>query len=510
MKKGFYLLLAALIVAGAGIVFLQKPIPQKLIHEPTPLSQVDSMVTSPPDTIYVGNTISSIQPPIKGLEIPYQTFKINLNRANLLHLPSGTEIRIPANSFVNTRGEQSKGSATIRYREFHNAAEIFVAGIPMEILHNNKIGHLTTAGMFDIRAENKEGILLLSNGKKITITMDSKTKGRNFGTYYFAENTKGWIYTGNETLRPDPELAQILNTKEVLKDEMIKIPLGDEYFVMNYNAIVDVMFADNSEELNKRGKNPAVGQKAKDYGFQWYDIWSGDIVNFEGTPYPAPMMLWKYHEGVRIPEWTSESSVVVRVKPTHEKSVYHLTMTSKERDFDVYAEAVMPLKSLFVYPPEFWKNNYEEAMANIRNEEIRIQNEGKILRSMEIMQMGIHNFDKILKEDGALIVKADFQFPPNMATGFKPEMVYYIPDDNRTIIKLPRTDWESVALLPGKSARIITVLPDQSIGYFNGNRYRKIPIDSIKRLVEPAYNFVFAPTKMKANSLNDVKAILGI
>lgn len=511
MKKPIFLLVSVLIMISlVGVVYRFYTQRQPDLPAAIPLSAAPTSALPVPDTIYVGGNSAEIHPPISGLDIKYRSFRIRGDKAHLLRLPSGTEIKIPANAFINKEGKPVKEIFTLKYREFHDAADIFVSGIPMEIKSGDKIRHLTTAGMFDIRAENQDGGLSVKNGKKLSVTMISRTPGNDYDAYYFAENKEGWIRTGKSKTMTGPELKQIRQVKEEVSEEMIRIPLGEEYFAMNYNSLLDVMVDANWTGTNKMDNTAAVEAKAKAYGFHWYGIWSGEVVEFGGNQYPAALMLWKYHEGVRFPDWASIQEAYVKVTPTAESGVYHLVINTGERYFDVYAEAVMPLKSLFAYPAEFWKNNYEEAMTNILNEEIRIRNEAKILRNMEVFQMGVYNFDKIMKDEGALIVKANFSFPQNMKNGFSPQTVYYIPEDNRSVIKLPKNDWESVAVFRGKGGKIISVLPDQSIGFYSGNRYKKIPFDSIQRLSEPVYEFVLAATPRKATALSDVKELLGL
>ena len=227
MKRPVFILISMIVLFSAtGIIYYFS---DRENNQPPAIARTNTVPDTSrivPDTIFIGESIAEIHPPVSGLDIKYRSFRIKGNKAHHLRLPSGTTIDIPAYAFMDKNGKTINNLLTLKYREFHDAADIFVSGIPMEIKLGDKIRHLSTAGMFDIRAENQEGELTLSKGKKLNVTMASQTRGNGYDAYYFAENREGWIKTGKSKILSDPELLQIRKVKADISEEMINIPLG--------------------------------------------------------------------------------------------------------------------------------------------------------------------------------------------------------------------------------------------------------------------------------------------
>ena len=74
-----------------------------------------------------------IAPPFEGVNVGFQNYEINAADGGEVTHPTGTKLTIPKNAFLNAKGEVVEGNVTLKYREFHNPAEILVSGIPMAI-----------------------------------------------------------------------------------------------------------------------------------------------------------------------------------------------------------------------------------------------------------------------------------------------------------------------------------------------------------------------------------------
>jgi hypothetical protein len=128
-----------------------------------------------------------INPPLPNADIPFETLRIDPTEADTIDLPMGTKLLIPPNAFVDSAGNYISDSVTIKYREFRNAAEIFLAGIPMNFNTLNNHTALETAGMFEIRALSKKRKLELAYGSAITIKMGSRVEGNDYNFFGFDE-----------------------------------------------------------------------------------------------------------------------------------------------------------------------------------------------------------------------------------------------------------------------------------------------------------------------------------
>ena len=55
-------------------------------------------------------------PPIPGLDIPYQTFTINPSISNVVYSKYGAKINIPANAFLDSEGNLIKDKVVVSFR----------------------------------------------------------------------------------------------------------------------------------------------------------------------------------------------------------------------------------------------------------------------------------------------------------------------------------------------------------------------------------------------------------
>ena len=80
------------------------------------------------------NEVSFINPPIKGLNVPKESFTVNAKLGDTLFDKSGSILIFPKNSFVDASGNIIKGDVKVEYREFSDPFDFFVSGIPDEKL----------------------------------------------------------------------------------------------------------------------------------------------------------------------------------------------------------------------------------------------------------------------------------------------------------------------------------------------------------------------------------------
>ena len=125
-----------------------------------------------------------------------------------------TKIIIPENAFVDSNGSLIKGEVKITYKEFHTAAEAFVAGIPMTYDSTETEFHFETAGMFEIRGfKNGESILL---SKPIEVQLASLNEANRFNQYYFDEVEDEWNYIKRDSIIK-PAKLELVDKKEISK-----------------------------------------------------------------------------------------------------------------------------------------------------------------------------------------------------------------------------------------------------------------------------------------------------
>ena len=163
-----------------------------------------------------------INPPIPGLEPKYNEFMVDASLGGEFTLPSGTVISVPPGSLVDETGKIISGKANLKYREMHDAASIFLSGIPMSYEKSGMKNHFTTAGMFDIKATKEGKELFINPDKKINVKMASFEPGNDFNFWWLDEKNQSWEFI-------DRKDAEINPKKEEMKKEIEKIKPSLEF-----------------------------------------------------------------------------------------------------------------------------------------------------------------------------------------------------------------------------------------------------------------------------------------
>ena len=90
-----------------------------------------------------------IKPPIKGVDVDRNSYRLAANKNHTVYYESGTQIYIPENAFVDAEGNVVKGDVDFHYREFRDPIEMLVSGIPMTYDSGEVRNDFESAGMFE-------------------------------------------------------------------------------------------------------------------------------------------------------------------------------------------------------------------------------------------------------------------------------------------------------------------------------------------------------------------------
>jgi hypothetical protein len=136
-----------------------------------------------------------IRRPIKGVDVARNFYTFNAEKGASFSYPSGTDIRIPANAFVDKNGQPVTGEITISYREFRDAADIIVSGIPMKYDSAGQTADFESAGMFELVASAAEKEVNVASGKNIEMQF-AVTQPESSYNFYRLDEEKGWVFDG--------------------------------------------------------------------------------------------------------------------------------------------------------------------------------------------------------------------------------------------------------------------------------------------------------------------------
>lgn len=176
---------------------------------------------------------SFVNPPIPELDIKNESYYVNADNGGKIKHHTGTEITIPEGAFMDEEGNIIKGEVEIQYREFHDQADIFLSGIPMEYDSAGEKSIFESAGMMEIRGFQNGKRLKIVPDKNFLICMHTKNPDPKFNVYYLDEKKEKWDYEGKDSVSvvndfpetsAEPKLEVIKNAEEKeIKEEQIEI-----------------------------------------------------------------------------------------------------------------------------------------------------------------------------------------------------------------------------------------------------------------------------------------------
>lgn len=428
--------------------------------------------------------LGAVEPPIPALAKAYTLFEIDPSEENVLEIPSGTKITIQANSLVNEAGNLVSGNVTIKYREYHDAVDVLLSGIPMDYQAQGKKRTMQTAGMFDLAAAQKNQAVFIKEGAGVQVDFASFESGTDYN-FFALDQEKGWEFV--DYVAPKANEERVALEKEVKSLSRKLKSTKKKLIVFNYDAVLDIKYNNNRTEVDKNRNNKSLKRKTQKYGLEPYNSTVYQAVKYKGNYYPADMMVWK-NKGKRWPSWARSSECHITLKQT--KGNLYEAKVKKYKSEDVFVgkiELVVPLKYIFKYTPEQWANDSKNIFQKISKseEKLRLELEEKrkkmeqqaaAIRSFEIAGFGIYNFDKLLKEPNRIDIIAEFK----LDGADDLEWVICLPEDGKTVIKYPKAHWGLVTLLPNNSAQFVSILPDKSVGIYSAEEYTAIKFDELK------------------------------
>lgn len=446
-----------------------------------------------------------IKPPIPELNPGSEKFTVEPNKENVFSLRSGTTITVPQGIFLDKDGNPVTGPVELQYREFQDAGDIWLTGIPMRYDTAGKAQTLETAGMFEMRGFQNGQPVTIKPGANIKVRMASMTMGDDYNSYYLDEQNRNWKYVGYDKAEVNVE-KQTLKSKVAKMEPSLKFPLNSKYIALNFEMILDIYYNNDLRNADRE----LTKSKAQKYGIGWFNVYSYDAVKIGGKDYPAVMVLWKNLSNKVLPQWAPES--YSKVFPTGGKNyTLRLYKPDMKDSSDVKLEAVMLLSELLKFPPEYWEKNYNEAMKRIEKERERLQWMADVYREMEVSQFGIYNYDRLMKEPEVLVLNAEFKYDTKFDTEVTElDMVYFFPSGNRTVIKLEKSKWKEMPLIPDENGRLVTLLPDQKIAIYPVEQYASIDFNALKASSSPSYVFDMKTQAQKVDSKDVLKTLLGI
>ena len=388
-----------------------------------------------------------ISPAFKNIDVAYKKFGVNPGKAEKIVVKeTGTTIEIPANAFVDEKGNPINEQVDINFREFHDASEIIASGIPM---HNPETGeYMETAGMFEIKGLCKGKEVFIAPDKKIKINLASYNKGDRFDFFKLDEQGR-W-----ETKQKKGEATINLKRVEELKkinSKTAEKPIEPKKFGNSSKFVFDIntdykkfpelsvfkeviwQFAGNPKDADNPEKNPEIFKKT----------WSKIDIKREKDNY-------------RLILNNGRKTVEIRVVPVLKGSDY----AAAKSDFDQKMN-------------EF--NRVQEDMKQIRQ---MYEQQAELQRSYEISGFGIYNWD-FWKGDSDVRLEANIDFEKEFDYAEKLESVaFFLVNNQRKAVVKYNIDQKgylrNFAFPANEKNVLIAVLPGNKVAVFSSEDFKNL------------------------------------
>lgn len=196
------------------------------------------------------NTYLLTNPPLPGMDIPYQTFTIDPSKPNVVYSKFCAKINIPADAFLDKGGNIIKEDVEISFREFYNPLDFYLAGIPMNYEDAGEDKVLESGGMVELTAKSNNQELYVNPTNKIAVDLFSWTKSKDFNLYDLDKANGKWIEKGKDIINvttiagetnelPLIPLAPIIATRAsfTILDETKNFPEMEDYKNVHFEPI---------------------------------------------------------------------------------------------------------------------------------------------------------------------------------------------------------------------------------------------------------------------------------
>ncbi|MEM0992939.1 MAG: hypothetical protein AAGI49_07865 [Bacteroidota bacterium] len=377
----------------------------------------------------------AIQQPLENIEVYKQVHTVDAAEAQTISMDNGSSIEVPANAFVDANGQAVTGAVDIEYREFHTPAQIIASGIPMTVITDEGEEWMQTAGMFEIEGKANGTAVFIAEGKALNVNMASEVDGA-YDFWYFDEEQGNWDNLGTSQPTPNTAVANEVATPARAAVSTPQPPRRPRTLKKEYALNFELDYT----------QFPSLKDKE---GVVWQ--YNGD------SPEDAPSNnTWIYSE-----DWTD-------IELKHIKGEeYQVILTSDRKDYSIIVVPVLTgddyEAAMEAYRLEF--QAYEAAIATAnRPSEVALQRSA-FLRSYQVQNFGVYNYDVLYKDPKRVQLAASFEFDGVYNTPIFKEavQVFLITADDRAVVKFNDSSRDYFSVNPNAKNKLVAILPGNKI-----------------------------------------------
>lgn len=384
----------------------------------------------------------SVKPPFEKVQVQTRTYEVDAVKGGEVNMPNGTYITVPANAFVDEKGNPVKDKVSIEYQEFHNAAEIMASGIPMNYDSAGEHLNFQSAGMFQINGQSNGQPVSVAQGKSLTVSMASTEAGSQYNFFRYDPEKHNWDLKGTATAEPNRQKQQELAS------------LGD----LPKKPIMPAEIDHNATVLDL-DVNYALYPELKSFD----DV----LWQYAGTdPAQDPK---NFTNALGQTNWSNVKLSAVDID--HE--IYRLDLDCNGKHFITNVKPVLQGKDLKKARERFGKYmaDYKQQVKAHEDEQARLTNEADLLRTFAVSNFGIYNWDCAMHDPAVVQAPATFHFDQRVSNNVT---VYLISGDDRKIVTYYPGTWNEFAFNPNTRNCLVAVMPGDRLAVFGSDDFAKI------------------------------------
>ena len=392
----------------------------------------------------------TIEPPVPQADIQFKKTIVNADSNIVIESSTGTKIKIKAQTFISKNGTPVKGNVDFKFREFHNAYDILRSGIPMSTSQDRN-SFLASAGMIELRAYQNNEELSIDPQKNVEIQLASFKPSDGYDLFYLENNTdwktKDSFETGVNVLKQE-KLKSLSNfptkpyeedsTKEIVFD--LSSNLSDAPYLKP--------FKDMSWRIDPKDATPIIINAMR---VNW------DEVSIKELNHRKMLYELTFKKEIEDPSLSGNEdkkftkSIVVKATPLlHEQN--------KRQNRKAFA---LQMKA------------YNDILAKMEDEKLRVSKEADLVNSFKINKMGIWNVDKFLKREDLIFTKVSFDFEKEIDPEINHVKIYVIYEDDNSVIQFLPSDFSKIGIIKDKKISIVAVLPQNNLAVVNYEAIKK-------------------------------------
>lgn len=141
----------------------------------------------------VSNASYFIQPPLSSADVPYTKYSVDAELGDTLFHQSGSILIFPSNSFVDKSGNIISGNVDIKYREFTDPLDFYLAGIPLDYDSLGVTYSFESSGICEVLAFQDGNPVFVNPQAHPEINLVSKNTSKTHSIYYLDTVKENWI-----------------------------------------------------------------------------------------------------------------------------------------------------------------------------------------------------------------------------------------------------------------------------------------------------------------------------